>query len=153
MAHEITIHVADEAATKQLAAALAKHLRPGDTVLLDGALAAGKTFFTKALAAELGCTETVTSPTYAIANIYEAPNFSILHVDAYRLKSARDFHMLGLEDYLENGVSIIEWGERVRDIVEAPLDIRIGFGNADEARVFTLTSLAPRWAPVLEALQ
>lgn len=149
---DITISCADETATARLAAALAAHLRVGDVLLLDGALAAGKTFFTKALVAALGSSDAVTSPTYAIANIYDADIGPILHVDAYRLASAREFHMLGLEEQIENGISVIEWGSRVQDGFDDPLQIGIGFGAGDTARDVTFSATSPRWVPVLEAL-
>ncbi|SFK06490.1 tRNA threonylcarbamoyladenosine biosynthesis protein TsaE [Celeribacter neptunius] len=146
------ITVASEDDTARIASALAEHLRAGDVVLLDGALAAGKTTFTRALVRAMGCDEAVTSPTYTIANIYETPKGPLLHVDAYRLKGAQEFYHLGLEDYLETGISVIEWGERIEGYFDAPLSIRIGFGEEETARVLTLTSDAPRWTQVLEAL-
>jgi ATPase, YjeE family len=149
---EKRITIADEKDTTRIATALADHLRPGDVILLDGALAAGKTFFTRALVRALGSDEAVTSPTYTIANIYETSRGPVLHVDAYRLKGAQEFYHLGLEDYFDNGISVIEWGERVGDFFDAPLSIRIGFGETDSARVLTLMASNPRWTPVLEAL-
>lgn len=150
MTHTLT--APDEQSTARIAAALADHLRPGDAVLLDGALAAGKTFFTRALVAALGSEDVVTSPTYAIANIYDSPRGVVLHVDAYRLKDAREFYHLGFEDYLETGIAVVEWGERVNTLFEAPLHLRIGVGT-DEARHLCFTADAPRWAPVLTALE
>lgn len=149
----LTLTAPDEQTTARIAAALADHLRPGDAVLLDGALAAGKTFFTRALVAALGSDDAVTSPTYAIANIYESPRGPVLHVDAYRLESAREFYHLGLEDYLETGIAVIEWGERVDTMFDAPLHLRIGFGADDNSRSLCFTADAPRWAPVLTALE
>ncbi|WP_417244633.1 tRNA (adenosine(37)-N6)-threonylcarbamoyltransferase complex ATPase subunit type 1 TsaE [Celeribacter sp.] len=152
MAREIVKHVHSEEDTAQIASALAGLLHPGDVVLLDGALAAGKTFFTRALVRALGSDETVTSPTYTIANVYETPAGPLLHVDAYRLKGAQEFYHLGLEDYLDTGICVIEWGERIKDYFDAPLSIRIGFGDTDTARTVTLSASASRWTAVLEAL-
>lgn len=149
---ETRITVANEDDTARIASALADLLRPGDVVLLDGALAAGKTTFTRALVRALGYDEAVTSPTYTIANIYDTPKGALLHVDAYRLKGAQEFYHLGLEDYIETGMSVIEWGERLEGYFDAPLSIRIGFGEDETARVLTLSSDAARWLPVLEAL-
>jgi tRNA threonylcarbamoyladenosine biosynthesis protein TsaE len=149
---EKRIPIADEADTTRIAAALADHLRAGDVILLDGALAAGKTFFTRALVRALGSDEAVTSPTYTIANIYETPRGPVLHVDAYRLKGAQEFYHLGLEEYFETGISVIEWGERIGDFFDAPLAIHLGFGEGETARLLTIKADAPRWTPVLEAL-
>ncbi|HBS49408.1 MAG TPA: tRNA (adenosine(37)-N6)-threonylcarbamoyltransferase complex ATPase subunit type 1 TsaE [Rhodobacteraceae bacterium] len=150
----LTRAVADETGTAALARALAPHLAPGDALLLDGALAAGKTAFVRALAAALGSRDSVTSPTYTIANIYETPGPEILHVDAYRLKDAREFYHLGLEDYLDRAICVIEWGTRVEGMIDAPLRLHFAFGaEGESAREITLSAEAPRWAPVLEALR
>lgn len=149
---EKRIVIYDETGTARIASALAAQLRPGDVVLLDGALAAGKTFFTRALVRALGSEEAVTSPTYTIANIYETPKGPVLHVDAYRLKGTQDFYHLGLEEYFDSGISVIEWGERIAGYFDTPLAIHIGFGDTDTTRLLTLTADSPRWTPVLEAL-
>ncbi|AJE46204.1 tRNA (adenosine(37)-N6)-threonylcarbamoyltransferase complex ATPase subunit type 1 TsaE [Celeribacter indicus] len=153
MTRDLTLTARDEAATARIAAALAPHLRAGDVVLLDGALAAGKTFFVRALVAALGCTEQVTSPTYTIAHIYETGSLPVLHVDAYRLRGAQDFHHLGLEEQVESGLSLIEWGERLGDFFDAPLSIRLDFGAGEGTRRITLRAEAARWSPVLDALE
>ncbi|WP_226549426.1 tRNA (adenosine(37)-N6)-threonylcarbamoyltransferase complex ATPase subunit type 1 TsaE [Celeribacter naphthalenivorans] len=153
MAQTLVKQVTSEEDTAQIASALAGLLRPGDVVLLDGALAAGKTFFTRALVRALGSNEAVTSPTYTIANIYETPKGPVIHVDAYRLKGAQEFYHLGLEEYFDTGMSVIEWGERIADYFDAPLSIRIGFGDHETERQVSFTAEAPRWMPVLEALK
>ena len=148
----LTLSAQNEAQTTGIAAALAQHLRAGDVVLLDGALAAGKTFFIRALVGALGSDEDVTSPTYTIANIYETPSVPVLHVDAYRLETAKEFYHLGLDDYFDTGICLIEWGKRIDGFFEAPLQIDIGFGDTDAQRNFTVSSPDPRWAPVFDAL-
>ncbi|MEN8889635.1 MAG: tRNA (adenosine(37)-N6)-threonylcarbamoyltransferase complex ATPase subunit type 1 TsaE [Celeribacter marinus] len=153
MTRTTPLTVDGEQGTIALATRLAAHLRIGDAVLLDGSLAAGKTFFTRALIRAMGCDEDVTSPTYTIANIYDGPNFPILHVDAYRLKDAQEFYHLGLDDYFETGVSVIEWGERIDGFFDAPLFIQIGFGPQDTARSITLSAQDARWADVLTDLE
>lgn len=153
MQRQISIPIANEAETDRLAVRCAQAMRPGHVVLLDGALAAGKTTFCRALIAALGSTDSVTSPTYAIANIYDAPDFQILHVDAYRLENAREFYNLGLEDYVENAVCLIEWGSRVRENFDAPLCVAIGFGDSDDARVFTLSGEDTVWGDIFDKLE
>lgn len=151
--HSVTLTVTDEAGTARLAERLAPHLRPGDAVLLDGALAAGKTAFVRALVAALGSDEAVTSPTYTIANIYAAPGGELLHVDAYRLADAREFYHLGLEDYVEHAICLIEWGSRIDTLFPEALRLALDFDPAgDTARRITLSATTPRWAPVLDAL-
>ncbi len=153
MARTLTLPIGTQAEMTALATALAPLLRAGDVVLLDGPLAAGKTFFVKALMAALGSEELVTSPTYAIANIYEAPDFDVLHVDVYRLKNAREFYHLGLEDQVETGVSLIEWGSRIVDAFDTPLSIGIALGESETARSVTLSAEADRWSAVFDALE
>ncbi|NBS41987.1 tRNA (adenosine(37)-N6)-threonylcarbamoyltransferase complex ATPase subunit type 1 TsaE [bacterium] len=104
----ITTHSAEK--TKRVAADLAKTLRGGEVIALEGELGAGKTTFTQGLCEALGVTDTVTSPTFAIMNVYQG-RFRVVHLDVYRLKSTREIAMLGLEDYLgaKDTVTLIEW--------------------------------------------
>jgi tRNA threonylcarbamoyladenosine biosynthesis protein TsaE len=82
-------------------------------VALRGGLGAGKTYFTKGIAAGLGITDTVTSPTYTIINEYEG-KLPLYHIDAYRLQGDADFAALGAEEFLYgDGVTVIEWSERI----------------------------------------
>ncbi len=139
MAQTLHITLLSEADTIKLAQAIASILHQGDVLLLDGPLAAGKTFMSKALCEALGSEEQVTSPTYTISNIYNAPQGIILHVDAYRLSSEMEFHMLGLEDYVETGISIIEWGSRIREAFESPMHIELSLRQDNEARAAVIS--------------
>ena len=120
-------HSAEE--TKQIAARIASTLKGGETIALIGDLGAGKTTFAQGFCAALGVTSTVTSPTFAIMNVYSASPLlpqggvrgrsstirQIVHLDLYRLKSAREIAALGLEEYLgqPDTVALIEWPEAV----------------------------------------
>ncbi|RPE72093.1 tRNA threonylcarbamoyladenosine biosynthesis protein TsaE [Pacificibacter maritimus] len=149
----ISIPAQNETQTGQIAAAVTDVLRAGDVVILDGALAAGKTFFIRALVAALGSDEDVTSPTYTIANIYETPKFPVLHVDAYRLENAKEFYHLGLDDYFDTGLCLIEWGQRINGFFDAALQIDIEFGATDQDRIFTFSGKATPWKAVFAALK
>lgn len=150
----LTLFVENEAATARLAKLIADQLQPADVVLLDGALAAGKTFFVRALMDVLTTDDQVSSPTYAIANIYQTPRCDVLHVDAYRLSNAREFHNLGLETQIEESISLIEWGSQIRDAFDDCLQISIAFcDGADDARSFHLSFSGDRWSGVLPALK
>ena len=93
----------------------AKTLSKGDVVLLFGDLGAGKTAFTKGVAAGLGIKEEILSPTYAYMNDY---NGVLYHYDCYRLSSGEDAEALGLTDYFDlDGVCVIEWAELIKDIL------------------------------------
>lgn len=99
-------------ATRQLAEALAPLLRPGDTLVLTGAMGAGKTFFVQALLAPLCPGQLVQSPTFSLVNVYQAPAFPVYHVDFYRLHSEQELWAAGWEDYLDGqGLLLIEWGQ------------------------------------------
>lgn len=89
-------------------------LQPGDIIAMEGALAAGKTTITKGIADALGVQDTITSPTFTLISEYEG-NLPLYHMDVYRLDSCEDFINLGVEDLMYgDGISIIEWSERVR---------------------------------------
>ena len=81
---------------KQLAMILPENL----TLLLDGFMGAGKTFFASALAHALGVKEQVSSPTYDIVNVYTSPRRNLVHVDAYRLETSQAAEKLGIEELL-----------------------------------------------------
>ena len=140
--------------TGAVAAMLAPHLRVGDVILLKGGLGAGKTAFVKALAASMGSDTVVTSPTFTIAHFYPFPGGTILHVDAYRLSGIHEYRDLGLDEYLDEAVAMIEWGEMVAD--EFPSHLMVDFHrdpSAPDLRVIVFTSGSPRWQPVIDALQ
>ena len=143
-----------EAMTAEIAASLAEVLGPGDVVLLQGGLAAGKTFFTSHLVQVLGTQDDISSPTYTIANIYQTKRCNVLHVDAYRLSGAQEFYNLGLEEEIETAISIIEWGGRIEEAFDAYL--RITFSPVPEqegARVLEVAALGPRPLRLLTQFQ
>lgn len=102
-------------ATERFAANYAKTLSPGDTVLLDGDMGAGKTVFAKGVAKGLGVTEEVTSPTYAYMNDYDGRLF---HYDCYRIETPEQAERLGLADYFDmGGICLVEWSENIRPLL------------------------------------
>lgn len=104
--------LADEHGTRTFGAEMARGLAPGDVVLLIGDLGAGKTTLVQGLAAELGVAERVTSPTFALCNVYSSRLGDLHHYDLYRLQSPRELPALGLEESLsEAGLTLIEWPE------------------------------------------
>ena len=109
--------------TFSLGVSFAQLLKWGSVVALRGPLGAGKTCFAKGVAQGLGVEEEVTSPTYTIIREYPAfPQASspvtLFHIDAYRLKGNDDFTAIGGEEIIfSDGVSVIEWSERVEDFI------------------------------------
>jgi tRNA threonylcarbamoyladenosine biosynthesis protein TsaE len=94
------------------AAELAAQLRPGDLVLVRGEMGAGKTTFVRGAARALGVTGPVTSPTFTIGQLYEAPGGPIAHLDLHRLTSLDDEDPALLADYLLPGaIAFVEWPE------------------------------------------
>lgn len=140
--------------TAEIARVLATRLTPGDTVLLSGELATGKTTFVKAVADALGSADLVTSPTFTLAQFYAAGHAQVLHLDAYRLDDITEYRDLGLEDYLEASINLIEWGEKVAS--EFPCHLSITFrhdGSDPQRRLLVLASTCPRWESALAELE
>ena len=98
---------------RQLAAIIPENL----TLLLDGFMGAGKTFFASALAHALGVKEQVSSPTYDIVNVYTSHSRSIIHVDAYRLETRQAAENLGIEELLiPPWFLLVEWPNKAPEL-------------------------------------
>jgi tRNA threonylcarbamoyladenosine biosynthesis protein TsaE len=133
--------------TARVAAAVARHLRAGDVVLLHGQLAAGKTTFVTAAAAALGSPEQVTSPTFMLAQFYAGGRVPVLHLDTYRLAGVAEFRDLGLEEQLAESVTFVEWGGLVETELPEHLAVTLEPAGAD-SRDITITAHGPRWSGV-----
>ena len=121
---QIQTHSPEE--TEAVGRKLAAQLRPGDVLAYYGDLGAGKTAFTRGLAAGLGVTEPVTSPTYTIVNEYLSGRLPLFHFDMYRLGSSDELFDIGWEDYLaRGGVCAVEWSENVEDALRDAIHITI----------------------------
>lgn len=110
----------DEAATAALGMLLADRLRPGDAILLDGALGVGKTCFARALIRHLSgdAGTEVPSPSFNLVLTYDIPpdrfkGGMLWHFDLYRVSDPRELDELGLDDALRDGVTLIEWPDRL----------------------------------------
>ena len=125
--------------TQRLAMELAKDIKGGEIILLEGDLGTGKTTFTKAFAKALGVTANVTSPTFTFMKEYFG-KFPIYHFDMYRVIDADELYELGLNEYLfMNGVCVIEWNK----FGDLPDHIRIDISTLDNGndRVFVIKGL------------
>ncbi len=140
--------------TRAVAVALAPLLQSGDSLLLKGPLASGKTAFVQELVAALGSKAEVTSPTFTIAQFYPIPAGTFLHIDAYRLSSVAEFRDLALEDFVAESITAVEWGDIVEQDFSNALSINFEFvENEDNSRKLTFSATVERWAPVLVALK
>ena len=110
--------------TERLGVCLAKYLRAGDIVCLDGDLGAGKTALTRGIAEGLGIRGMVSSPTFMLVIEHENEDGpALFHFDAYRLSGAEDFFDAGLDEYFyRGGVCVIEWSDVIRDAFAAMED-------------------------------
>lgn len=127
--------------TERVGSRLAAQLRAGDVIAYYGGLGAGKTAFTRGLAAGLGVTDAVTSPTYTIVNEYMSGRIPLFHFDMYRLSSSEELFDIGWEDYLaRGGVCAVEWSENVEDALTGAIRVTIEtLGTDPDARVITIT--------------
>ncbi len=106
------------AETRALGEALAQQLLPGDVLLLQGNLGAGKSELARGVARGLGVTGHVPSPSFTILQVYEDGRLPLYHFDWYRIASADELYELALEEYLySEGVSVIEWPDMAREAV------------------------------------
>lgn len=142
------------AATRALAAEVAGRCVAGDLLVLVGDLGAGKTAFVQGLAAALGSSDAVTSPTFTIAQRYDGGRLTVHHLDAYRLDTVQEAGDLALDELLDDdAVTVIEWGDRLRAVLPPDrLEIAFRFGDGDDDRVLELEAGGPGWAARLRDL-
>lgn len=107
------IYLQDSAATEALGKLLGRHAADGDVFCLTGDLGAGKTLLSRGVAEALGVSsEDVTSPTFAIMNVYQGTELEVRHFDLYRLKRPEELEDIGFDEYAGgDGVTLIEWAE------------------------------------------
>lgn len=117
MTKEYISHSPEE--TAALAGRLSGQLCGGDIILYRGGMGAGKTTFTKGMAAALGVTDPVTSPTFALVNEYPEGRLPLFHFDLYRIDNYDDLYAIGFFDYLvRDGVCVIEWSENIAGLYD-----------------------------------
>ena len=104
-----------EIETIELGKKIASKLKKGDIIVLTGDLGSGKTKLTEGILTYFGLQDEISSPTFTIVNEYDTEKFKIFHFDVYRLSDVDEFYAIGCEEYFEQGVSIIEWGEMIKE--------------------------------------
>jgi tRNA threonylcarbamoyladenosine biosynthesis protein TsaE len=141
----------------ELGRRLAGTLRPGDLVILDGPLGAGKTALTRGIGIGLGVRGEVTSPTFVISRVHPPDPtrgglMPLVHVDAYRLGGISEVDDLDLDESVAGSVTVVEWGAaKAEQLAEAHLLVRIE-RREDETRVLRLTGHGDDWAARLTGL-
>jgi tRNA threonylcarbamoyladenosine biosynthesis protein TsaE len=134
-------------AMRELGHRLAAQCRPGDLILLNGPLGAGKTVLVQGIGEALGISE-VTSPTFVISRIHKGP-LPLIHVDVYRLLEAGNASLylddLDLDSPREESLTVIEWGgEESARLSSDRLEILID--RSDDIREVTITPIGDRWS-------
>ncbi len=123
--------------TESIAESFSKQINEGDIICLNGELGAGKTHFVRGFVKGFGLpAEVVSSPTYTIIHEYEG-SIPVYHFDCYRLEHFREALEIGAEDYFYgNGVCIIEWPEKIREILpDHIIDVKIDVTGKEEREI------------------
>lgn len=135
-----TIHITSQDELPQVAEAVIHALGRRTVVALRGEMGAGKTTLIREIAAQLGATDTVTSPTFALVNQYKGSgNRTIYHFDFYRIEELREAYDLGYEEYFYSGdICLVEWPEKIEPLLpENTIQVRITVDSAT-ARTFEI---------------
>lgn len=106
--------------TRQIGARLAARLQPGDVVLLEGNLGAGKSEMARGIARGLGIEGAVPSPSFTIMNAYDEGRVPLYHFDWYRIEDPEEIYEMGLDEQLGgDGIALIEWSGKAQECVPA----------------------------------
>lgn len=149
-----TFHLPTLQRTYEIAQKIANISKPKDVLLLRGDLGAGKTEFARAFIRALTHDHMIVpSPTFTLVEIYETERAPIWHFDLYRLKSEDEIWDLGIEEAFYQGITLIEWPERLGKIFTSQdyLDIFLHLQNDTQKREVTLTP-SGNWENRLETL-
>ena len=153
-AHTLEFFSRSPEQTRRVGMRLGSLLQHGDVICLQGDLGAGKTTLVQGLAQSWGSLAPVTSPTFIIVNVYRRPDDGqLFHMDAYRLESTPEAAELDLDEMLSQGSLLVEWPERIREIL--PEDCMwISFGYiAEENRQMLIRANGARYDDLLAALR
>ncbi len=153
---QMIILLPDATATTDLGRFLARTLRAGDTVLLSGAIGAGKSHLARAAIRELmamagEAAEDIPSPTFTLVQTYPAGTSEVWHADLYRVTDPAEVFELGLEEAFSEAICLVEWPDRLGNT--APDEaLAIELSEAGEGRQAVLTAPARVWSDRLRAL-
>lgn len=137
------MHLADTAATEALGASIAVDCPAFACIHLRGELGAGKTTLVRGFLRAMGHTGPVRSPTYTLIEPYETSQGKVFHLDLYRLSDPEELEFIGLRDWVETGVMLVEWPEKAVGVLPEP-DIDLALDVLSSGRQATLTYFANR---------
>ncbi|MEL6433404.1 MAG: tRNA (adenosine(37)-N6)-threonylcarbamoyltransferase complex ATPase subunit type 1 TsaE [Pseudomonadota bacterium] len=133
--------------TTRLATLFADALSPGDVVLLEGPVGAGKSHFARAAILRLlPAPEDIPSPTYTLVQTYATPIGDVLHADLYRIANPIEIHELGLLAAFEEDICLVEWPDRLGgDTPQKALTVTLDVQGNDDARIIRFSWTDPLW--------
>jgi tRNA threonylcarbamoyladenosine biosynthesis protein TsaE len=139
-------------ATQCLAAEVAAQAQRGDVIALSGDLGSGKTTFARYFLSARGVEGEVPSPTFTLVQTYSVKPAAIWHFDLYRISTRDDALELGIEEAFADGISLIEWPDRLEDLLPSHrLDVDLSFVDSDEDARKAHLSGNDTWRKRLEA--
>lgn len=141
--------------TADLATRIAAALGPGDCLLLEGPIGAGKTHFARHLIQSLlHFPEDIPSPTFTLVQTYDVPSGELWHADLYRLTSLDEIEELGLTEAFDVSICLTEWPDRLAELTPThALHLRLALDSDDaDTRKLTFTWSDAKWQPLLERI-
>lgn len=142
-------------ATKALAETIARQITPGDVILLEGPIGAGKTHFCRSLIQALqGTPEDIPSPTFTLVQMYDLPVGELWHADLYRISHIDEIEELGLRSAFDDAICLVEWPDKLEDLVpENALQLSLALSEtSDDARIARLSWTDNKWVHRLAGL-
>lgn len=151
--HDLEVATSGEEETRLLGERVGNSLRKGDILLLSGDLGTGKTCFAQGIGRGLQCQGQVTSPSFVLMNEYPGRE-TLFHVDLYRIEDVEELDELGLWDYAERGVLVVEWPERGADLVPGDdgLIVELRYGDIERQRRLRFRARGPRGEAIISEL-
>ena len=151
---QLKITTNNEKETLNFGKKLGSFLKKGDTIVLTGELGSGKTKLTEGILTYYGLEDEISSPTFTIVNEYVKDDIKLFHFDVYRLEDSSEFYAIGGEEYFENGICIIEWGEIIEDALPKEyIHIRFERDESDDnLRVLNIISYGEKYDELLNKL-
>ena len=153
MADALEVLTANEEQTRALGERIGRGLQRGDVLLLSGDLGTGKTCLTQGIGRGLDCKGNVNSPSYVLMNEYSGRE-TLYHADLYRIEDVEELDDLGLWDYAERGVLVIEWPERGPDLLPGDgVVVELRYGDVERQRRLRFLPRGARGEAIVRALQ